>query len=279
MRIWARCSRSSVCDTILRVSAELTRALSRDALFDALRARPPRTLLAHADRMLLASVTDPLDERASLLSRATSIVSHAHALSEGGVLFGELESILVLTALYLEHEAPAGEELRVFLAPFCMAARATVEARAEPARSVFLHWQERARLGKAFVPGDAPKDDMLALYHWAHVVFYETHYGARPLTPAHGAERSIRAAAALTHARAALTRIEEPNADCVAEVMLANECLRPHVDSELREALRASLGAMQQSDGTLDMPDDADPEARHHAMVVAALALALAGDD
>ena len=65
------------------------RPLSRDALFDALRARPPRTLLAHADRLLLASVADPLDERVSLLSRATSIVAHAKALSEGGALFGE----------------------------------------------------------------------------------------------------------------------------------------------------------------------------------------------
>jgi hypothetical protein len=258
----------------------LTRALSRDALFDALRARPPRTLLAHADRLLLASVADPLDERVSLLSRADNIVVHAKALEEGGSLFGELTTLLVLTALYVEHDAPAGEELRIFLAPFCLAARATVEARREPERSVYLHWQQRAGLGKAFTVGAAPNDDVVALYHWAHVVFFETHYGALPLhTMAGDAARSIRAQAALTSARALLSRIEEPNADCVGEVMLANECMRPHVDVAFRDALRATLGAMQQPDGTLDMPDDADPEARHHAMVVAALALALAGDD
>ncbi len=247
------------------------RPLSRDALFDALRARPPRTLLAHADRLLLASVADPLDERVSLLSRATSIVAHAKALSEGGALFGELTTLLVLTALYVENGAPAGEDLRVFLAQFCLAARATAEARKEPERSVFLHWQERAKLGKPFTVGGAPRDEVSALYHWAHVVFYATHYGARPPAP--------HAHAAFTNARASLTRIDEPNADCVAEVMLANECMRPRVDVAFRDALRATLGAMQQPDGTLDMPDDADPEARHHAMVVAALAVALAGDD
>lgn len=254
--------------------------MSRDALLDALRARPPRTLLAHADRLLLASVADPLDERASLLSRASTIVSHAHTLSEGGALFAELTTLLVLTALYVENDAPAGEQLRIFLAPFCLAARPTMEARREPERSVALHWQERARLGKPFTVGAAPRDDVMALYHWAHVVFYETHYGALPLDKAaHAAARLMRAQAALTSARALLSRIEEPNADCVAEVLLANECMRPHVDGALREALHATLGSMQQADGTLDMPDDADPEARHHAMVVTALAVALAGDD
>lgn len=252
-------------------------SLSRDALLDALRARPPLTLLAHADRLLLASVADPLDERAALLSRAGGIVAHARALDEGSALFGELTTLLVLTALYVENGAPAGEELRVFLAPFCLAARATVEARAEPERSVFLHWQQRANLGKAFTVGPAPRDDVVALYHWVHVVFYATHYGARPLPTTKGAEAE-RGHAALINARAVLSRIADPNADCVAEVLLANECIRP-VDTALRDALRASLGAMQQPDGTLDMPDDADPEARHHAMVVAALALALAGDD
>lgn len=252
------------------------RVVSRDAVFDALRARPPRTLLAHADRMLLASVADPLDERALLLSRAPGILEHARALADGGAIFGELTTLLVLTALYVEHESPVGEELRVFLAPFCLAARQTAEARAEPERSVFLHWQERAKLGKPFQVGQAPADDVVALYHWAHVVFYATHYGAMPASSKD--TRHLAAHAALTNARALLSRIDAPNADCVAEVVLANECVRP-VDVALRGALHRSLGNVQQADGTLDMPDDADPEARHHAMVVTALALALAGDD
>lgn len=257
-------------------NANDNRIVSRDAVFDALRARPPRTLLAHADRMLLASVADPLDERALLLSRAPSILEHAKALADGGAIFGELTTLLVLTALYVEHKSPVGEQLRIFLAPFCLAARQTAEARAEPERSVFLHWQERAKLGKPFQVGPAPVDDVIALYHWAHVVFYATRYGAMPAASKDTCHLATHAA--LTNARALLSRIADANADCIAEVLLANECVHP-VDAVLRSALYRALGNMQQADGTLDMPDDADPEARHHALVVAALALALAGDD
>lgn len=250
----------------------MTAPVSRDAVLSALKARPPRSLLAYADRLLLACVADPLDEKAQLLSRATGLLDHARALADGGTLFEDLTTMLVIAGLFVEEGAPVAEDMRVFLAPFCMASRVTVDARAEPERSAFLHWQQRAQLGKSFTVGRAPVDDLVAVYHWTHVVFYETHYGAR------AAMSAVEARAALINARAHLSRLEEPNADVVAEVLLANECVRP-ADAALRDALRASLGAMQQPDGTLDMPDDAEPDARHHALVVTALALAIAGDD
>lgn len=242
-----------------------------DALRGALRARPPLSLLAYADRLLLASIADPLDEKPSLLSRAGAIVEHAKALAESNAVFGDLTTLLVVTALFLEENAPAGDHLRVTLAPFALASRPHVEKRGEPERSVYFHWQERAQLGKSFTTGQAPDDDMIALYHHAHVVFFASRYGAAPVPRAKGQD-------ALVKAYAALARIPEPNADCLAEVLLANECIRP-VDIPMREELLEALADLQDSDGTLAMPDDADPDARHHALVVAALAIALAGDD
>lgn len=255
--------RSSGCDVNAR--------LDTDALHGALRARPPLSLLAYADRLLLACIADPLDEKAALLSRGPSIVEHAQALSESGAVFGDLTTLLVVTALFLEEQAPAGDELRITLAPATLASRPHVDKRGEPERSVFFHWQERAQLGKSFTIGTPPDQDMAALYHHAHVVFFAARYGAAPVPRAQGQ-------AALIKAYAALARLAEPNADCLAEVLLANECLRP-VDLGLRQELTAALAALQDSDGTLAMPDDADPEARHHALVVVALARALAGDD
>lgn len=151
--------------------------LDIDAVRDALRARPPLSLLAYADRLLLACVADPLDENPSLLSRAGAIVEHAKALADSGAVFGDLTTLLVVAALLLEEEAPAGEHLRVALAPFALASRPHAEKRGEPERSVYFHWQERARLGKTFTVGPPPADDMVALYHHAHVIYFNTRYG------------------------------------------------------------------------------------------------------
>jgi hypothetical protein len=246
-------------------------SLDVDALRGALRVRPPLTLLAYADRLLLACVVDPLDEKAALLARAGSVVDHAKILMDGGAIFGDLTTLLVITALYLEEGVPEGEQLRVALAPFALASRPHVVQRPEPERSVHFYWQQRAQLGKAVAAGPDPDDALVALYHHAHAVFFASRYGAGPMERPTGVD-------ALARAHAALGRIAEPNADCLAEILLANECVRP-VDVALRGEVVQALATLQDSDGTLGMPNDADADARHHALVVAALALALAGDD
>lgn len=265
MQTWARSLLFSGCDVNER--------LDNQALLDALHARPPLSLLAYADRLLLACIADPLQEKSALLSRASALVEHTRALIDSGAVFSELTTLLVVTALFVEQGVPAGEELRTALAPAVLVWRPHVDKHGEPARSVYFYWQQRAQLGKAFTSSDAPVDDMTALYHHAHLVFFASCYGAAPVSAPTSA-----ASTALLHARAALARLDEPNADCLSELLLANECVRP-VDIAVRAQLTAALAARQGSDGTLLMPDDAEPEARHHALVVAALALALAGDD
>jgi len=230
-----------------------------------LAARPPATLLAWADRLLIASVDRARPERAALLRRAPAVIAAIEARSEDA-LTGDVTSSLVLTALLGEAGLDVGP-LRRRLAPVVAEMGRTLRSGDEPWRSVFLYWRRRAELGRRFVPGAAPRERLLGLYHRAHLVYYAAAYGAAPVACGRH-ERALRACEATL-------AVVRHDADAVAEVLLAEACLRPANDAR-RTRLLSALGRRQRPDGSLS-PPLAPPDARHHTACVAALAASLVG--
>src|SRR5688572_22090792 len=140
-----------------------------------LAARPPETLLAHADRLVIASVDRGRPDRMTLLDRAPQLMAAVQALSDDA-LSDDVTTPLVLTALLGEAGFDVGP-LRAHLAPMV----ASDPAWREPWRSAFLYWRRRSGLGADFASADVPTEPLLALYHRVHVIFYASGYGANPV--------------------------------------------------------------------------------------------------
>ena len=221
-------------------------------------------MLACADRLLIASVDPARPERAALLARAPELMAAVAALSDAAVA-SDVTSPLVLTALL--GEAGLGvAHLQRRLAPVVTGMTREVLSWGEPWRSVFLYWRHRAGLGRRFVTGGAPAEPLRALYHRVHLVYYAADYGAKPVARARH-EDVLRAC------EVALAALGD-NADAVAEVLLAEACLRP-ADDARRSRLLSELGRLQRPDGSVSTPAGATPDAQHHTACVAALAASL----
>ena len=235
--------------------------LDVNALEHWLAARPPKTLLASADRLLIASVDPARPDRMTLRDRAPQLMAAVQALSDDA-LSDDATTPLVLTALLGE----AGFDvrpLRAYLAP--MVAGDAMPWR-EPWRSAFLYWRRRAGLGGGFASADLPTEPLLALYHRVHVIFYAARYGASPVS-------RVRHESAMRACEATLPDVGD-DADAVAELLLAEACLTP-ADNARRARLLCALGQRQDPDGSLSRPRDAPLDARHHTACVVALAASL----
>lgn len=245
-------------------------SVDEDRLAAWLLARPPTTLLALADRLLVASVlvaTTPPETPSNTPRRKENAEARALADRCRDDVFGaswlpmgahHLVSLCVLCAVYegFGHDV---SQLRLGIARH---QRVTPSPQDEPFRSVAGYWLWRAGLARGFeVDGatPAPAEQRRAFSFHIHRVLFATQYGKSPTDDV---------AAAFAEA-VALCDLDD--ADSVALVLLGAAC---HKAPPATTVWDARLAALQDDDGGLVTAVD-DDAARHHAACVATLVLGL----
>lgn len=229
-----------------------------------LQARPPTTVLALSDRLLIASVV-PRAEGPELARRFAGDVL---AVAQGPEASRHLTTLCVLCAT-MEELGVDVDGLRFALA---LVARAVGVPEREPFRSTGRYWLWRAGLARSFdvdvdrgPPG--PQPDGARWFDFAffsHGVLFQTAYGRRSI--------DVDAARAAGFDDAVAT-VDVADGDSVALLLLCALGITPATRPDVAH-LWARLAELQHHDGGFVTRVD-DDVARHHAACVARLALAL----
>ena len=140
-----------------------------------LQRHPPQTLLALADRLLIASVDRSRREGPLLAQRFVADVVVAAGSEQAVPAF----TTLCVCTSALEELGVDVAELRYALAQ--VARVVVVDGWQEPFRSTARYWLWRAGLARSFVDdGAAPADARLAFAFHSHRVLFATRYGQAP---------------------------------------------------------------------------------------------------
>ncbi len=229
----------------------MTHGFDPNALERWLAARPPLTLLALADRLLIASVAER-GEGKDFVARS---VDDVIALAQTPFAAQHLTTLCVLCAVFEDFDVDAArvDRLRTCIALHQRGAGFPVD---EPWRSTARYWLWRAGLAKDFaLDAPPPTERFFDFAYFSHVVLFDGGYGRSPVD-------------APRHAGDAAASVNVDCGDSVALLLLCGLCQRTPPDDA---RLWSRLGELQQADGGLVTRVDSDV-ARHHAACVAALA-------